>query len=312
MKGRVFQSTGSWYNVKLSDTGETIACRMKGKLRLVESTTTNPIAVGDYVLVEKEAGLDTAVITKILPRENYIIRKSPRLKYRQQMIASNMDQVLLLITFSKPRTSLGFIGRFLVTAEMFHLPTILVFNKMDIYRKKDLKKYEELKEMYESLGYTCILVSGITGHNIPELKELMINKTSLITGHSGVGKSTLINTIMPGLDLATKDVSNYSDKGMHTTTFATMYELPFGGEIVDTPGIKEFGLVHLEPEEVGHYFREMKPLIGDCQFNNCLHRDEPKCAIKTAVENGEIIAERYFNYLSILDDLESINYWERK
>lgn len=312
MKGRVYKSTGSWYTVH-TENGQQIDCRIKGKFRLDELKTTNPIAVGDWVNIEMETDTDveTGIITDILERHNYIIRQSPRKRWQRQIIAANIDQAILLITFSKPRTSLGFIGRFLVTAEMYHIPSILVFNKQDIYRKKDLKKYEEVSVIYEKLGYPCLLISGQTGYQVDQLKELMKDKTSLVSGHSGVGKSTLINHICPDLDLATKQVSKYSDKGVHTTTHATMYDLDFGGRIIDTPGIKEFGLVYLEPEEVGHYFREIKPLVPECQFNNCLHKTEPGCAVKAAVENDDIEWERYRNYLSILDEIEQVNYWER-
>lgn len=312
MQGIVLQSTGSWYKVLITDTGAEMECRIKGKFRQDDLDSTNPVAVGDHVIIEKEEGLPTGSIVDILPRNNHIIRQSPRKKWQKQILAANIDQAVLMVTFSEPRTSFGFIDRFLVTAEMFHIPTVILFNKYDCYKPKDQALCIEATEIYESLGYLCTTVSAVTGHNIKEVEALMQGKTNLISGHSGVGKSTLINLLSPGLDLETKQISKFSGKGVHTTTFAQMHPLPFGGFIIDTPGIKEFGIVHLEPEEASHYFCEMRKLLPDCKYNNCLHRDENNCAVKAAFENGEIAESRYISYLRILADIEAINYWERE
>lgn len=301
---------GKWYTVQPENPNlPTIECQIKGKIRLEGLKTTNPIAVGDWVEIED----GTAMISKIYERKNYIIRQSPRHYWQRQIIAANLDQTLLLLTFSNPRTSLGFVDRFLVTAEMYGVSTVLVFNKQDAYTDKDMEKYEEAKETYEKLGYKCFLISAQTGFQLEQLEEQMHGKVSLLTGHSGVGKSTLINHFKPELELSTNTVSKFSGKGKHTTTFATMHELDFGEEtyLIDTPGIKEFGLVYTEIEEVAGYFREFKPLINECRFNNCLHRNEPKCVVKEAVANGDIALSRYSNYLHILDNIEEIDYWER-
>ncbi|MGB1204559.1 MAG: ribosome small subunit-dependent GTPase A [Chitinophagales bacterium] len=310
MKGKVIQSTGSWYIVR-TENGEEIACRIKGKFRLSKLKTTNPVAVGDNVEIDTETGLNTAIISKIYDRKNYIIRQSARHRLKKHIIASNLDQALLIITFSQPRTSLGFVDRFLLNTEMYDIPTTLVFNKQDIYSARDMAKYKDAKALYERLGYEVLLVSAMSGHNIEALKDLMKDKTSLIAGHSGVGKSTLINAIDSNLEINTKEISTSSGKGQHTTTFATLYELPLGGEIIDTPGIKNFGTVYLEPEEVGLYFREMCDKLQECKFSNCKHISERNCAVKDAIRTGKIAISRYENYLSILDEIESTNYWER-
>ncbi len=299
---------GKWYTVQPEDLKKPIIeCQIKGKIRLKGLKTTNPVAVGDWV----EVDYNTAMISKIYDRDNYIIRQSPRTYWQRQIIAANLDQALLVLTFSNPRTSLGFVDRFLVTAEMYGVDTVLVFNKQDAYTPKDMAKYEEAKIIYENLGYTCLLVSAETGFQLEKLKAQMKGKVSLLTGHSGVGKSTIINHFMPDLDLSTNTISKFSGKGKHTTTFATMHELEEESYIIDTPGIKEFGLVYTEIEEVAGYFRELKPLVNECRFNNCLHRTEPKCAVKEAVANDEIAMSRYANYLHILDNIEEIDYWER-
>jgi len=299
---------GKWYTVQPEDLNKpTIECQIKGKIRLKGLKTTNPIAVGDWVEVDS----NTAMISKIYDRDNYIIRQSPRTYWQRQIIAANLDQALLVLTFSNPRTSLGFVDRFLVTAEMYGVPTVLVFNKQDAYTEKDMEKYEEAKETYENLGYTCLLVSAQTGFQLETLEAQMKGKVSLLTGHSGVGKSTIINHFLPDLDLSTNTISKFSGKGKHTTTFATMHELEENTYLIDTPGIKEFGLVYTEIEEVAGYFREFKPLLNQCRFNNCLHRTEPKCVVKEAVANDEIAMSRYANYLHILDNIEEIDYWER-
>lgn len=310
MQGIVLQSTGSWYKV-LTNHGQEIECRLKGKMRQEDIESTNPVAVGDEVMVEQEEGFDTASITEVLPRRNYIIRQSPRKKWQKHIIAANIDQALLMVTFTEPRTSLGFIDRYLLTAAMYEIPVVLIFNKYDAYKKKDLRLLQEALKIYEPLGYKCLTVSAITGQGLPQMEQVMKDKISLISGHSGVGKSTLVNAISPQLNLATNQISTFSGKGMHTTTFACMYKMPMGGFIIDTPGIKEFGIVYTEPEEISHYFTEMLPLLPNCKYANCLHRNEQQCAVKQAVEAGKIAESRYNSYLRILEDAEAINYWER-
>jgi len=308
MQGVVYKSTGSWYTVK-NQAGHTYNARIKGIFKIDEITSTNPIAVGDKVKMELENELEnTATITEILSRKNYVNRQSPRQKHQHQIIAANLDQSILFATLKEPRTSQGFIDRFLVACEMFHVPAAVVFNKADLYRKKEEQRYEGLKQMYEQIGYKTYLVSVEKQTGIEEVKELLTNKISLLSGHSGVGKSSFINIIYPELSLKTQDVSGWSGKGLHTTTFAEMYDLPFGGKIIDTPGMREFGLVDLSKQELSHYFPEMRERINDCQFNNCLHINEPGCAIKKAVENEEINIDRYVSYCNILDSIEEKKY----
>lgn len=301
MKGRALRSTGSWYNVRLDD-GRHIECRVRGKFKLDEEKLTNPVAVGDYVTIEIEETDGTAVIAEIEPRRNYISRQSPRMKQARHIIAANLDQAFLVATIANPRTSTGFIDRFLLTAEAYDIPAHIIFNKQDLMHGKDLKKQEEVVALYKQIGYPVHLVAAQTNTGIEELKALMRDKTTLISGHSGVGKSTLINTIHPRANLKTGQISEYHQKGMHVTTFAEMHELPFGGYVIDTPGIKEFGLLDIEPQEVSHYFREMRELVTECKFNNCLHVNEPKCAVKQALLDGKISEERFKNYLNILED----------
>jgi len=300
LKGRVLRSTGSSYLVRLDEGGQ-INCTVRGKFRLDEEKTTNPVAVGDSVIVEFTEG----VITEILPRTNYISRQSPRQKAARHIIASNIDQAFLIATIAQPRTSTGFIDRFLLAAEAYGIPAHIIFNKQDIIKGKDLKKQEEAASVYRKIGYPVHLVSALSENDVEQIRRLMKEKTTLISGHSGVGKSTLINAIHPDANLKTGDISEYHQKGMHVTTFAEMFELPFGGYVIDTPGIKEFGLLDIEPNEVSHYFREMRDLINDCKFNNCLHLNEPKCAVRQALEAGDIPEERYKNYLNILEDCET-------
>jgi len=307
---RIIKSTGSWYTC-LTDKDETIQARLIGKFRQKGLKTTNPLAVGDFVVLKKEEGLETAVITELQDRENYIIRKSPRNPRKNQIIASNLDQIFIIATIAQPRTSVGFIDRMLIVAEMNHIPASLIFNKKDLYTKEDMLLYEQYVENYRKAGYNSKLVSSTSPEEVNSLKSEIIDKTTLFTGHSGVGKSTLINLLIPDLILATKEISNYSSKGQHTTTFAEMHPLPEGGFIVDTPGIKELENVHIEPEEVSHYFPEMRTRLNDCHFNNCSHRNEPKCAIKEAVDKNLISNDRYQSYLRILEIVESVNYWER-
>jgi ribosome biogenesis GTPase len=308
MKALVYRSTGSWYTVK-NHAGRVYNARIKGIFKIDEITSTNPIAVGDEVKIELENETEnTVTITEILPRRNYVNRQSPRQKHQHNIIAANIDQSLLFATLKEPKTSQGFIDRFLVACEMYHVPAAIAFNKADIYRKKEEQKYQEWKEIYEAVGYKTFLVSVEKGTGIEEVKDLLKNKTSLLSGHSGVGKSSFINIVCPELNLKTQDVSGWSGKGLHTTTFAEMFDLSFGGRIIDTPGMREFGLVDILKQELSHYFPEMKTRINDCQFNNCLHINEPGCAIKKALENEEINIDRYISYCNILDSIEEKKY----
>ena len=302
MTGLVYKSTGSWYTVK-TELGKTYECRIKGKFRLQGIKSTNPIAVGDYVDFELEPknDEDTGVINTIHDRENYIVRKSVNLSKQTHIIASNIDVVFLLITINNPPTFTSFIDRFLVTAEAYSIKTILLFNKIDTYNDDALLKVKRLIQTYRVIGYDCIDISAKTGKNIPKVKSHMLNKVSMFTGHSGVGKSTLINAIEPNLDLKTKSISLQHMQGQHTTTFAEMYDLSFKAKIIDTPGIKGFGVVDMEKEEVGDYFPEFFELKQGCKFYNCLHVEEPKCAVKKALEKDEIAASRYRSYLQILE-----------
>ncbi len=306
MKGIVIKSTGSWYSVRL-DNGEQIEARIKGKFRLKGIRTTNPIAVGDNVkLSEEEDG--TAVINEIEKRKNYIIRKSINLSKKSHILAANIDQAILIVTISQPKTYTAFIDRFLVTAEAYHIPTIIVFNKIDIYTKEEKEELSFLKTSYEKIGYKCLEVSATEKTNLNDVIGVMENKVSMISGHSGVGKTTLLNMIEPTLNLKTSEISEMHKAGKHTTTFAEMFELSFGGYIIDTPGIKAFGLIEFKKEELSHYFLEMRQRLKNCHFNNCLHINEPKCAIKDAVAEGKITEFRYLNYLGMYNDDEDENY----
>ena len=316
MTGLVYKSTGSWYAVK-TDLGTTYQCRIKGKFRLKGIKSTNPIAVGDIVDFEVEIGNDneTGVINKIHDRTNYIVRKSVNLSKQTHIIASNIDQVFLLITIDNPPTSTSFIDRFLVTAEAYQVNTILLFNKVDTYEEQTLDEVRYLAHVYRKIGYECIGISAETGKNIDQVKALMIDKVSMFAGHSGVGKSTLVNAIEPGLDLKTKSISSQHSQGQHTTTFAEMFDLSFQAKIIDTPGIKGFGIVDMDKEEVGDYFPEFFELKHNCKFNNCLHKEEPKCAVKEALEKDEVSYSRYRSYLQILegeDEHYRTDNWEEK
>jgi len=308
MKATVYKSTGSWYLVK-TENGQAFNARIKGIFKIDEITSTNPVAVGDEVEIEAENETEnTAIITDIHERKNYIARTTPHRTWQRHIVASNVDQSLLFATLKEPRTSQGFIDRFLVACEAYHVPAIIVFNKADIYRKKELQQFEDFKSMYEAIGYKVLLTSMKENKGIDELKNLLQNKTTLISGHSGVGKSTFINAIIPELMLRTKDVSGWSGKGMHTTTFAEMFDLPLSGRIIDTPGLREFGLTDISKQELSHYFPEMRERLNDCQFNNCIHINEPGCAVKKAVEEEEIFPERYISYCNILESIEERNY----
>lgn len=305
MKGRVFKSTGSWYILR-SESGDFFKARIRGRFRLDNIQHTNPISVGDFVDFELDKD-DLAIITKIHDRKNYIIRRSVNLSKKSHIIASNIDKAFLIITLDNPKTSLGFIDRFLVTAEAYHIPTVLVFNKMDAYNQEHLKELEVYKNIYETIGYETIEVSAITGLNIDLLKEKLKEITCLFSGHSGVGKSTLMNALDPKLDIRTATVSDFNQKGQHTTTFAEMYEWPFGGFCIDTPGIKEFGLIDMKKEEIQSYFPEIFDMRSECRFDNCIHLNEPKCGVIQAVETGEIAKSRYENYLGFLKEIELLN-----
>jgi len=308
MEARIYKSTGSWYTAKGED-GKFYQARAKGVFKIEGITSTNPIAVGDKVIMEPEEGsADTAIITEILPRHNYIARQSPSHKRQHHIVAANIDQSFLICTIRDPRTSQGFIDRFLVGSEAFHVPAVLVFNKKDIYKEKDLEQFFRLKDVYEDIGYPVKLVSADKEEGMEELHEMMKGKTTLFSGHSGVGKSSLINKIIPGLNLRTKNISGWSGKGLHTTTFAEMFDLPYGGSIIDTPGVREFGVIDIEKRELSHYFPEMRALIHDCQFNNCIHVNEPGCSVLAALERSEIDVERYVSYLRIMDTIEENNY----
>ncbi len=304
MQALIYKSTGSWYIVK-TDNGQQFNARIKGIFKIDGITSTNPIAVGDMVQVmpETDEG-DTATITHIENRKNYIARSSPHNRNQHHIIASNLDQTLLFATIREPRTSQGFIDRFLVSAEAYHVPAIIVFNKADVYRQKETDKFEEVKNIYEACGYPVRKLSMQTGEGLQELKDLLHGKVTLLSGHSGVGKSTFINAMLPGTNLRTTEVSDWSGKGMHTTTFAEMFDLPFEGKIIDTPGIREFGVIDIPKQELSHYFPEMRKLINDCRYNNCLHINEPDCAVKEAVNEGAVSADRYVSYLNILDTIE--------
>jgi ribosome biogenesis GTPase / thiamine phosphate phosphatase len=302
MKGKVYKSTGSWYSVK-DEEGKFWNARIKGVLKIDGITSTNPVAVGDIVEFDVEDGEESVMITSIHDRRNYINRQSPRHKHQHHIIAANLDQSLLLATLRDPKTSLGFIDRFLVACEMYHVPAMLVFNKSDIYKKKDLDLFNYISEIYTEIGYPVFLISTMHKQGMQEVEESLKNKTTLISGHSGVGKSSFINAVLPDAEIKTKDVSGWSGKGMHTTTFAEMYDLPGGGQIIDTPGMREFGLVDVSKEELSGYFPEMRNLLQGCQFNNCQHINEPDCAIKDAVADGRISEDRYVSYYNIHDSL---------
>lgn len=308
MKALIYKSTGSWYFAK-NEEGRQFNARIKGVLKISGLTSTNPIAVGDIVEMELENELEnTATITTIYDRKNYIARVSPHNKNQHHIVASNLDQSFLFATIKDPKTSQGFIDRFLVSCESYHLPAVIVFNKADVYGKKELEKFEDLKSIYQNCGYQVLLTSILNNEGIDKVKDLLLNKITLLSGHSGVGKSSLINAIFPELKLRTKEVSDWSGKGMHTTTFAEMFDLPSGGKVIDTPGLREFGLVDIEKHELSHYFPEMRKRLPGCQFNNCMHVNEPGCAIKDALNKGEIHEDRYVSYLTILDTMEDKSY----
>ncbi len=308
MKALVYKSTGSWYILK-DESGKFWNGRTKGAMKLDDITSTNPVAVGDWAEMEiEDETAGTAIISDIHDRRNYINRQSPRHKFQHHIVASNLDQSMLVATLKEPKTSQGFIDRFLVASEMYHVPAVIVFNKSDLYKSKELEKFAQWKEMYEAVGYKVLLMSAEKKEGVEEVIEVLRHKTTLVSGHSGVGKSSLLNVIFPEINLKTQDVSGWSGKGQHTTTFAEMYDLPGGGKIIDTPGMREFGLVDIEKQEISHYFPEMRDRLNGCQFNNCLHYNEPGCAIKEAVNNQEIHEDRYISYLGIMESIEEKSY----
>ena len=301
MEGIVIKSTGSWFRVRTA-AGEEIECKLKGKFRIKGIKTTNPVAVGDHVIFKKLTNENVGLIREIRPRHNHIIRKSTKLSKLSHIIAANIDIAILVITLKDPLTPIGFIDRFLVTSEAYHIQAAIVINKIDIYGPKQLEKLNELTSIYESAGYPCLQVSALTGQNTGLVTQLIKGRVSLFSGISGVGKSALINAIEPGLNVKTGDISKYHRKGKHTTTYPEMHALSFGGFIIDTPGIREFGLMDFRKEEIAERFPEMRRYMHSCQFNNCTHIHEPKCAVKEAVENGNIPKTRYNSYIRIYND----------
>ncbi len=307
MQALVYKSTGNWYQVKNKD-GQSFKARLKGKFKIDEITSTNPIAVGDIVEIENETEDENTVIAEIYERRNYINRTSPHNKNQHHIVAANLDQSLLFATLKDPKTSLGFIDRFLIISEAYGVPAIIVFNKSDLYKSKETERFKMIKDLYEKIGYRVVLMSIEKNEGVDVVGTLLKDKTTLLSGHSGVGKSSFINFLFPELKLKTQDVSDWSGKGLHTTTFAEMFDLPGGGRIIDTPGIREMGLVDIPRQELSHYYPEMRALITGCKYNNCMHVDEQDCAIKDAIRNGDIHEERYISYLKILDTIPAVSY----
>ena len=309
LSGIVIKSTGNWYQIVSNQ--KNYSCRITGKFRLEDKILTNPIGVGDIVEFELENETD-GIIKNIQPRKNYVLRQSPRQKHHLHMIAANIDQALLVGTLLQPNFKQGFIDRYLLMTEPHNIPCIILFNKSDLFKEFENELFGEIKSIYEGIGYSVSKVSSVTGEGIEELKSKLRDRITLIGGQSGVGKSTLINTIQPGLDLRTTEISDSSGKGTHTTTFAEMHKLDMGGQIIDTPGIKTLSFNNLELMDVAHNFREFFELAKECKYGDCLHRNEPGCAVKAGLEQGIIHTNRYENYLSILQEIDDQNYWERQ
>lgn len=307
MHGLIIRNTGSWYVVRTDD-GQTFDCKVKGNFRLKGIRSTNPVAVGDYVSITPTPDGETALITDIDDRRNYIIRKASNLSKQSHIIAANVDQAALLVTIAHPETSTTFIDRFLASAEAYRIPVLLIFNKVDIYDEDELRLMKAVMALYDSLGYTCVSLSAQTGEGVPTLRPLLEDKVTLLSGNSGVGKSTLLNALIPDADVRTAEISDAHDTGTHTTTFSQMFFLPTQGSIIDTPGIKGFGTFDMEPEEVGHYFREIFRISQDCRFGNCTHTREPGCAVLQAVEEQRIAQSRFQSYLSMLEDKDEAKY----
>jgi ribosome biogenesis GTPase len=307
MKGLVIKNTGSWYQVNTGE-GKLVECKVKGNFRLKGIKSTNPVVVGDYVWIAlNQEG--TALITQIEERKNYIIRRSSNLSKQSHILAANLDQCMLVITVSYPETSTTFIDRFLASAEAYRIPVKLVFNKTDIYNEDELRYLDGLVNLYTYIGYPCLKISALNGEGINQFKEELKEKVTLLSGHSGVGKSTLINAILPGVNIKTGEISSYHKKGIHTTTFSEMLPLAEGGYVIDTPGIKGFGVFDMEKGEIGHYFPEIFKMSDNCRYNNCTHRQEPDCAVRKAVEEQRYISQsRYISYLSMLEDKDDDKY----
>jgi len=309
--GTVIKSTGSWYNVRLHDTQEVLPCRLVGKLRLLDIPLTNPVGVGDEVEVSLEG--TEGLIKKVMPRRNYVIRQSPRRKHDLHLLAANIDQAVLIVTVVQPDLKPGFIDRFIVMIERDDIPVTIVFNKADLYDAEDMARFEEMKALYEGIGYPCLLTSVVNHIGLQAFADLLKDKITLMSGQSGVGKSTLVNAIQPELVLRTGEISDYSGKGQHTTTFAEMFPLAFGGQLIDTPGIKVLGFNYKDKTNIAHSFREFFALSKDCKFGgNCLHHNEPGCAVRAALEEGTVSEMRYIHYLTLLEEVAEQNYWDRK
>lgn len=310
LRGVVTKSTGSWYKVRLENNSEW-NCRITGKHKLFGWQLTNPVAVGDYVMVDQEGATEQGVIKQILPRKNYVVRQSPRQKHQLHLLAANIDQACIITTIVQPNLKQGFIDRFLLMTEPYNIPVIIVFNKSDLFEKEETETYNEMKDLYESIGYEVVKTSTLTEENFDYIKSLYKDKTTLITGQSGVGKSSLIMGLEPTLNLTTFEISDFSGKGQHTTTFAEMHHTNFNANIIDTPGIKTLSFNHLEPADIAHNFREIFLESANCKYANCMHMNEPGCAVKQAIELGKIHELRYQNYLQIIEEVEDQNYWER-
>jgi len=309
-KGVITKSTGKFYTIRELETNQRFQSTIRGKFKLMGFKLTNPVGVGD--IVSFTVGKDgVAIIETIHDRENYVVRQSPRKKHSLHLLASNIDQAVLIVTIKEPSLKQGFIDRFLLMTEPYNIPVLIIFNKSDIHEEGDDRVYEFLKEIYEKIDYKVIKTSVVTGQGMDLLNEVLQDKISLIAGQSGVGKSSIVNVLLPEIDLKTQEISDYSGKGQHTTTFAEMFGLPEGGYIIDTPGIKNLSFNHLEVMDIAHNFREIFDTSKECKFGDCTHRNEPHCAVKKAIEDGDISELRYYNYIQLLDEVENQNYWER-